>query len=144
MRQEVRLTPQQASNWQFRRLGLNLYFQEVEKSRQVQAPEAALPPDLRQGPWVSSSFQTPSATSSVTVPSPSCPSNGSEMSLEIEPTNKDRGHLPLLGIPLICFKSGLCAHFGGISIFLVYILFESGVSFFSESWTLTIYVRVHL
>jgi hypothetical protein len=55
---QARLTPWQASNRQFRRLGLNLCFQELGKSRQVQAAEAALPPGPREGQWVISSFQT--------------------------------------------------------------------------------------
>ena len=40
------------------------------RTGQVQASEAALPPGLRQGQWVSSSFQTSSATSSATVSRP--------------------------------------------------------------------------
>lgn len=50
--EKARLTPWQTSNWQFR-------------IRQIQArpaSEAAPPPGLRQGQWVSSSFQTSSAT----------------------------------------------------------------------------------
>jgi len=50
-----------------RRVGLNLCLQELDNFRQVQASGAALPPGLRQGQWVSSSFQTPSDTSSTTV-----------------------------------------------------------------------------
>jgi hypothetical protein len=47
-----------------------------------QPSEAASPLGLRQGQWVSNSFQTSPAT----VFSPPPPSNGSGMSLEIEPT----------------------------------------------------------
>ena len=75
-----------------RRLDLSLCFQELGKSRQVQASEAALPPGLRQGQWVSSSFQTFSATSSALV---------SRLPSKFLPQNF-----------LVCFKSGLWAHLG--------------------------------
>jgi len=49
------------------------------------------PPGLKQGQWVSSSFQTSSATFSVTVPdlpgSFQCPHPSNRMSLEMDPTN---------------------------------------------------------
>jgi hypothetical protein len=46
--------------------------------------EAALPPGLQEGQWVSSSFQTSPAI----VSSPPLPTNGPGMSLELEPIIK--------------------------------------------------------
>ena len=47
----------------------------VQQSETDLPSEASLPSDLRQGPWVSNSFQSPG------------PSNGPGMALEIEPTD---------------------------------------------------------
>jgi hypothetical protein len=47
--EKARLISCQASEWQLRRLGLNLCFQELGNSKQVQASETVLPPGLRQG-----------------------------------------------------------------------------------------------
>lgn len=103
--------------------------------------------------------------SPVTISSP-YPSNGSGMfpraldnpkdphTLEMKPTSQDKGHLPLPGVPLICFKLDLWIHLGvsilvnsrshgagplhNKTLFWFCILFQSGVSFFGESWTLTL------
>ena len=93
------LNPWQALNWHYRRIGEDLYSQELgafQASQLLEKPqtsgsqsettppsETALPPDLRQGHWVSNSFQaTPATVSTTTL----LHSNGSGMSTDIELT----------------------------------------------------------
>lgn len=106
-----RLTPWQASNWQFRRPGLDLCFSELGKSQLLENPlslgqpirkcptlSCCPPPGLRQGQWSVTvsrlpQQQFPGFPSNSQHPprppstQPPAPSGGSGMSPDIEPVN---------------------------------------------------------
>lgn len=81
--------------------------------------EATLPPDLGQEQWVSNRFHDPRQR---LWNVPRALTNPKDLhTLEMEPTNQDKGRLTLPGIPLVCFNWGLWAHLG------VSILVNSGL-----------------